>query len=168
MDVNKIIFLISFIILFLLFVSIPLRIEIVKKKSGKLVKKLAKKLSPKFILIYMMGFLLIVLSYMVGFSPLYQGILSACALLGEEYAMREFAFSGKNGLYEKGLISNGQFIQYSNITKIQRYNQTVLILFVFLKTNVNMFFEKEEECNDFLEKLKEFCPQITILENEDK
>lgn len=164
MTPNKLILLISFIILFLLFISIPLRISIVQKKTGALVEKLNKKLSPKFILIYMLGFLLIVFAYAINFSPLYQGILCACALLGEEYVMREFAFSGKNGLYENGLISGGQFTLYSDIKTILIHSDTVLVINVYHKPDVNMFFETKEQRDSFLELIKNLVSDIKIQE----
>ena len=115
METNVIIMIISYLIFFAMFIAMPFRQKKIIQQAGNEVLKIHKKISALYVLVFMLGFFIIAISVINNFSIVMQSVFCACALLGEEIAMREFMFSGRHGLYENGFILGGMYVPYDQI-----------------------------------------------------
>lgn len=173
METNVIIMLISYLIFFAMFIAMPFRQKKIIQQAGNEVLKIHKKMSAVYVLVFMLGFLIIAISVINNFSIVMQSVFCACALLGEEIAMREFMFSGRHGLYENGFILGGMYVPYNQIRAFpvlalpkdeqENYDKTSLVISTEKRGNVSFPFADEEECKKVTEKLFEINPQFSKL-----
>lgn len=158
MELNRlrmVMVIVSGIIYGLILVSVPFRVKYVMKRSGKLIVSTAKKnIMFQIVSVILSGALLGILFFreLGFFSDL---IICLVAILGSAMGSEDGALSGKNGLYENGLIGNGHFLPLSEIVALpalsyskeeqEALNQNVMMVTTESKGTVNYLFDSAEE-----------------------
>lgn len=170
---NKNIFLlaISFAIYFIQIGIIPLRIKKLKKKAGECVLEIQNKKSFSFdVAIFILSFVLIAISLVNDFSFYIYIVLCACALIGQEIAIRDFIMNRRSGIYKNGIISTGNYVSFNQIESFpvlelpenEQKNHDESTLDILTKKNgiITLIFNDKNECQNAVKKIFDLHPEL--------
>lgn len=170
LNTSWIIFIVSVAIYAAMFIAIPVRRKIAKKNSGKLLMKIAEPALYRSTVIILLSLMLIIFAKVRDFKLVSQLILVGCGLLGEYMSMNDYAYFRMSGVYENGILVNGTFLPFENITcfpilqlpeeEQEKYDKSSLVLATTKKPTVTLMFASEEECAEAVEKILEVKPEL--------
>lgn len=170
METKFIIGLAAFVIFLMMFISVPLRILNLKKKSGEKIIALKNGGIKKSVLILIVALFLIFIPFFRDFKIWVQILFCGCALLAENLAMSDFVNFNRCGIYENGIFENGKFIAFSEITSFpvlqlpeeerKNYESNVLILTTKKKGKDALIFADEEEYFTVVTTIFELHPEL--------
>lgn len=145
----------AFVLYFLNFIFVPLKIKFALKNSGKKIISVKKKKIFLQVLIMIFSALLILMVWLRDLGILTDIIVCLVGVLGCAMSLNEIFMNRFCGLYEKGLVGNGRFLPFEQILSVQTlpYSDSeengigsrVLILKTVKNSSEQFIFSSEEE-----------------------
>ena len=152
-------------------VSIPFRKKSISKKGGSLLMPLENGSIVRVITIFVICALIIVLVPLRNFALWISAVLIFCALLGENFAVKDLCALGKAGIYENMIVTGPNVVYFDDIFSFptlayENDPETSMVdkqyLQVMRKNNstVTLIFESEEKREAALRKILELRPSL--------
>ncbi len=158
------------IIYILILASSPFRLKYVLKRAGKLIVAVQKKKIFMQILILIFAALLIFLLFFRELGLFIDVIICLVAILGAAMGSEEMLLNKASGLYENGIIYNGNFLPLKEIYALptlsyskeeqESLDPRVLSVTTDKKGTVNYYFASAEEKNSVQNELLKLNPSL--------
>ena len=164
MSTNLIILILCYIVMIGILIFIPQNTKKLLQNAGNLIFSYGRSTNIRFYTVCIVAFLLV---FIVSFQNVsfYSIIIQLCGVLGLFIVCKEANLKKHNGVYEKLLIVNSTFVEYSDIVTFpvldlpkkeqENYPKNVLVVATESKGKVDLIFSSDEECSLVIEKLKE-------------
>ncbi len=161
MDILTIVHIISYALAALLLLSLPLRLALFSKQTGKMLMPLAKNKISLFIIVIGFAVLMLVILYFREFSLFVAIVLHATAVLAIEMCVRELLYRLKAGVYENLLSVDGKLIKKHEVVLFPtleyetEINNTLEVV-TEKRGPITLFFSSTKERTSALEIIKDW------------
>ena len=156
MSTNIIILILCYIVMVGILIFLPQNTKKLLQKAGNLIFSYGRSTNIRFYTVFIVSFQNL---------SFYSIIIQLCGVLGLFIVCKEANLKKHNGVYEKLLIVNSTFVEYSDIVTFpvldlpkeeqENYPKNVLVVATESKGKVDLIFSSDEECSLVIEKLKE-------------